>query len=740
MNILSKGILMMLIATLSLIGCSGGGGGGGGGTATTTGKFIDATVVGMDYKCGTSTTVSGKTTANGEYTCPTGQAVAFYVGDILIGSVSSAMAIVTPLDLVGANATPTNTTVANIVRFLMSISSTNPATGTITIDPAVATAAAGKNADFTAATSTVLDALIALVKPGATVYTNAQATAHITSSINGLFAGNYAGTYSGAVSGNWAVVVDANGVVTGSIDGAAGTVTGNMSTTLSTGSTYGFTGLGNGIAWTGTLNVSTKKFSGTWDDGAGTGTFTGTATTPSAVTAPTITSFTPTTGAAGAAMTITGTNLTSVTQVLFTGPSPSTLFEPGVIATKTATSITTTVPAILAAGSYTISVVHPGGEVSAAGALTVTAAGGGVTTCASAHYSVPVHAPTATELAVYAKTYNGSIGNFGPNLGDPFVGTGPAVFVISAAGGLTYNGAAKLVTSMCLENTPTTGAPLYVEMQPSDTVDFFSDGGFTGSLANGANFNVVQGGSCDTTCGSGGGSTTPTVTSYSPNTGAVGTTVTITGTNLGLGFPPAPIVKFGTTTVTTPLTFSGQTSISFAVPAGLAVGTHTITIGGATGTPITVGAFTVTAVGGGGTGLTLSPMFNGITTLANSTPTAIVTSQSGQFGYTQGLAVLTMTYSHVVSTGAPPIINVLFIQPGTFSTQLNAPITVGGTVIPGGSSCVVSAYAGLPLCSSLGVAFDRATGVATFSNTPMSSASTGTTLYTLTGSLTFPPF
>lgn len=91
------------------------------------------------------------------------------------------------------------------------------------------------------------------------------------------------------------------------------------------------------------------------------------------------------------------------------------------------------------------------------------------------------------------------------------------------------------------------------------------------------------------------GATTPTVTGFSPNTGAVGTTVTITGTSLGLGFQPAPIVKFGTTAVTTPLTFNGQTSISFAVPTSLAAGAQTITIGGMAGVPLTVGTFTVTA-------------------------------------------------------------------------------------------------------------------------------------------------
>lgn len=279
LNILSRSIPALLVA-LFITACGGGGGSGGGtttpATTTITGRFVDATVVGISYKCGTSTTVSGTTNANGEFTCPTGQAVAFYVGDILVGSVPTATSLVTPLDLVGVGATPTNTTVANIVRFLMSISSSDPATGTITITPAVIAAAAGKTVDFTAVSGTAMDTLIPTLKSGATIYTAAQATAHVTSSINGLFAGNYAGTYSGAMSGTWSVTIAANGAVTGTADGSSA-ITGTMATTLSTGSTYGFTGTAGGTPWVGTLNISTKVFSGTWNDGAGSsGTWTGT--------------------------------------------------------------------------------------------------------------------------------------------------------------------------------------------------------------------------------------------------------------------------------------------------------------------------------------------------------------------------------------------------------------------------------------------------------------------------------
>jgi hypothetical protein len=98
-----------------------------------------------------------------------------------------------------------------------------------------------------------------------------------------------------------------------------------------------------------------------------------------ATPAPTITSFTPGSGAVGTTVTITGTNLTAVTEVLFTGPSPSTAFASATIATHTATSISATVPASLAAGDYTISVIHPGGELAAAGTFTVTSSGGGGT-------------------------------------------------------------------------------------------------------------------------------------------------------------------------------------------------------------------------------------------------------------------------------------------------------------------------------------------------------------------------
>lgn len=254
--------------------------GDAGGTSVT-GRFVDATVVGLGYKCGNSTALSGTTDSSGQYTCLSNQSVAFYVGGILFGSVSSPQAVVTPLDLVGVGASPSHQTVNNMVRFLMSISSTAPSSGTLTIDPAVSAAAAAKSVDFATTSAANLESLIAIVKPGAIPVTSAAASEHLTNSINGLFAGPFSGTFGGAFGGTWSIVIDSAGRVTGTAtdsDGGVGQVIGSMSTALSTASSYAFSGTGGGTPWTGTLNVSTRQFSGTWDAGGGvSGTFTGTA-------------------------------------------------------------------------------------------------------------------------------------------------------------------------------------------------------------------------------------------------------------------------------------------------------------------------------------------------------------------------------------------------------------------------------------------------------------------------------
>jgi hypothetical protein len=676
------------------------------------------------------------------FTCNTDDKVAFYVGNLLLGSVNKIQALVTPLDLVSTSSAvgTNNPTVTNIVRFLMSISSTLPDSGKLTIDKTVfdAIAAKAQTIDFASATTTLGD-LIAAVKSGATIYTDAQAKAHLEKSVNALFAGDYSGSFGGSASGTWSITISATGVVTGTATDS-GAITGNMIASSGTASNYAFTGTSGDVTWTGTLNLLTKQFSGTWNGGGGfIGTFTGKAAAASTG------ALTPTSGAPGTSIIIDGTNLSTFTKVLFTGSAPSFPFVEVAPTTQSATRITATVPATLAAGSYTVTVTRPGEEVTV-GTFSVSGTsgggGGGVTTCISAHYSVPVHAPTASELAAYAKTYLGNVGNFGPNIGDAFVSTGNASFVLDAAGGLTYNGATKLVTSMCLENTPTTGAPLYIEMQSSDHVDFFTDGGFTGVLTNGASFNVVRGGSCTTTCGTGTGTgtgtTTPTVTSFAPNTGAVGTSVSITGTNLGR-LTPAPLVKFGTTNAGGPYSNVTATNVTFTVPAGLAAGNYSLTVSNFDGSnSVAAGTFTVTAapVTSTATGMTAAPAANGLTSFPNAVPAVRISGTDR-----------TLTYKKVSATddGFDYFdIGHAVVSGGTY---LNIDLRVGNAITINGSPATsfvshtlfctlipAPTPTGTALCSTKGIVFDKTTGSVAMTDTLL------TRSVVVNGSFSFTPF
>lgn len=79
----------------------------------------------------------------------------------------------------------------------------------------------------------------------------------------------------------------------------------------------------------------------------------------------------------------------------------------------------------------------------------------------------------------------------------------------------------------------------------------------------------------------------PTITSFDPQTGGKGTTVTVTGTN----FTGASRVRLGSTSV--PFTVASDTTLRFTVPAGASAGT--ITIDGPDGSVTSSGTFTPAA-------------------------------------------------------------------------------------------------------------------------------------------------
>src|SRR5262249_57820190 len=81
----------------------------------------------------------------------------------------------------------------------------------------------------------------------------------------------------------------------------------------------------------------------------------------------------------------------------------------------------------------------------------------------------------------------------------------------------------------------------------------------------------------------------PTITSLSPGSGAIGTPVTITGTNFGATQGTSTVTFNGTTA--TPTSWSA-TSIVAPVPAGATAGPVAVTVGGL---PSNGANFTVTA-------------------------------------------------------------------------------------------------------------------------------------------------
>ncbi|MDD5298626.1 MAG: hypothetical protein PHU46_17120 [Rhodocyclaceae bacterium] len=109
----------------------------------------------------------------------------------------------------------------------------------------------------------------------------------ISGSTLGNFVGNYAGSYSGTATyngysvtdfGTWTATVSTSGVATGSIHsnafGLNAAATGQIRADGSTTLTFG--AVNTGAVFSGTANPFSGQFSGTWVNGAFSGSFTGT--------------------------------------------------------------------------------------------------------------------------------------------------------------------------------------------------------------------------------------------------------------------------------------------------------------------------------------------------------------------------------------------------------------------------------------------------------------------------------
>ncbi|MFN4083925.1 MAG: IPT/TIG domain-containing protein [Bacteroidia bacterium] len=306
----------------------------------------------------------------------------------------------------------------------------------------------------------------------------------------------------------------------------------------------------------------TTQFTTTSNTSTGTATVAGLSSTGSAITftgtelnaPPTITSINPSAARIGANVTIRGTLFTGASAISFNGV-PQTTYT-----VVNDTTITTTVPAGATTGP--VSVTNPFG------------------TGTSTFNFVVIPSPTIT-------SFTPSSGTFGTSV--TISGTG-----FTWATGVKFNGisaAFTIVNNTTITTTVPTGATTgsIRVINPADSVD--SSTPFTV-------FGV------------------PTVTSFTPTSGPVGTTVSITGTN----FNAVTFVRFNG--VNSSYSVNSPTSITATVPSGATTGAISVINGSGTGTsgtnftvttPPTITLFSPSSGGVGSTVIITGTNFTGAT-------------------------------------------------------------------------------------------------------------------------------
>src|SRR5258708_1212865 len=226
--------------------------------------------------------------------------------------------------------------------------------------------------------------------------------------------------------------------------------------------------------------------------------------------APTITSLTPTSGAVGASVTIAGSNFGSTqgtSTVKFNGTTAS-------VTTWGASSIVATVPSGATTGNV---VVTASGVASNGNSFTV------------------VPAPRIIGLSPTSGAVGASWPIAGPNLGSA-----------EGSGKVKFNGTTATVTSW--------SASSIVATVPSGATTGNVVVNASGVNTNGKSFTVVA---------------APSIASLTPTSGAVGTSVTVAGSNFGTT-QGSSTVKFNGTMAT--ITSWGASSIAATVPSGASTG------------------------------------------------------------------------------------------------------------------------------------------------------------------------
>ncbi len=357
------------------------------------------------------------------------------------------------------------------------------------------------------------------------------------------------------------------------------------------------------------------------------------------IPAPTISSFTPATAAAGATVTINGANFTmGATSVTLGGVAAA-------ITSMNANQINVTVSSSGASGA--VSVTTPGGVTSAATAFTFipapTMAGYGPTTAASGATvtingtnftgatAVKFGGVAAASYTIVSATQITAVVSSGGASGNVVVmtpgGTGTAsgfTFVpppaitsftpLTAASGATVTINGTNFTGATAVSFGGVAAASFTVVSATQITAVVSSSGASGAVSVTTPGGITSGAAAFTFI------PPPTITSFTPTNGGVGATITINGTNFGVG---VWAVDFGGTSVTSFTTIS-PTQISATVSVG-ANGNVTVTTAGGTATlpgftfnaPIpTITSFTPTSSSAGGSVTINGTGFTGATTVS----------------------------------------------------------------------------------------------------------------------------
>jgi Subtilase family len=298
--------------------------------------------------------------------------------------------------------------------------------------------------------------------------------------------------------------------------------------------------------------------------------------------AATITSFAPTSGAPGTHVTITGSAFTGATAAKFNGIAAT-------FTVNSSTQITATVPATATTGP--ISVTSPGGTATSAAPFTVAPRITGFTP-ASGKVGATVVVNGANFTGATAVTFNGTSAVFTVNSAIKITATVPAGATAGKIGVTTPAGSATSAATFSVAPTVTAFAPASGAPGTSVTITGATFTGATAVKFNGlaATFlvnsstqitaavpaNATTGPISVTTPGGTATSATPftvapRITSFTPATGAPGTSVAINGANL----TGATAVKFNGTAAV--FTVNSPSKITATLPAGAASGPITVT-------------------------------------------------------------------------------------------------------------------------------------------------------------------